>query len=253
MSSDLPYELFGTDAPTLGEVYVRERVRADRDADGRAGRRSSEVPAIVPAGELVLRRRHAVVLGAPGTGKTSMVQRLVHRWSQAWLKPDGESVPDQRLLRLVPVRVTAADLTGQGTFPELLAAALTRQLGARLDTMLDPAMFVDGPAPGVDWLVCVDGLDEILAPGRRKNVVRALRWRIVNGGSHRFLVTSRPLFLAELRPLYEAGAADGELLPFTNDQLNWRTGSPSPPETRSWTWPRAPMTTACTMRPFGCS
>lgn len=81
-------------------------------------------------------------------------------------------------------------------------------------------MFVDRPAPGVDWLVCVDGLDEILDPGRRRDAVQALRWRLVNHGPHRFLVTSRPLFLAELRPLYEAGAADCELLPFTDDQLS---------------------------------
>jgi hypothetical protein len=202
----------------LGEVYVRERVRAaDLDEDARPSRHSSEVP----ADELVLIRPHAVVVGAPGSGKTSMVQRLIHRSSQVWLKPTGgESALDRRLLRLVPVRIAASDLTVEGAFPDLLAKALTRQLGARLDTPLDPAMFIDGPAPGVDWLVCVDGLDEILDPARRRDVVQALRWRLVNRGPHRFLVTSRPLFLGELRPLHLAGAADCELLPFTDDQLS---------------------------------
>lgn len=220
-SSDLPYELFGTDAPALGEVYVRECVReASHDPDMRPGIGSSGAQAITSAHELVLKRPHAVVLGAPGSGKTSMVQRLVYRCSQAWLRPDGgKTVPDHRLLTLVPLWIKAADLTADGAFPDLLASALTRQLGARLDAAPDPAMFTRAPAPGADWLVCVDGLDEILDPGRRRSVVQALRWRLVNRGPYRFLITSRPLFLRELRPLYEAGAAY-EILSFTDNQLS---------------------------------
>lgn len=230
MNSNLPYELFGTDALALDDVYVRERIQAsDQGPDARPAHRS----AVIPASELVLRRRHSVILGAPGSGKTSMVQQLVHRWAKAWLTPDGESKSDHRLLTLVPLHITAADLIGEGTLPELLAKALTRQLGARLDTLLDPTMFIDGPAPGVEWLVCVDGLDEILDPSRRRNVVQALRWRLVNGTCHRFAVTSRPLFLSELRPLYDAGATDCELLPFTDDQLDvfaerWFAGRGTP-------------------------
>ncbi|MEV0495689.1 NACHT domain-containing protein [Streptomyces atratus] len=216
--SDLPYELFGADAPPLGDVYVRERVRAV-DPDARTGSSRPGPSVVVPASDLVMRRPVAVVLGAPGSGKTSMVQRLVQRWSGVWLSGDSHVPRHPGTPWLVPVRIAAADLTGDGTFPTLLTAALARQLGGRADFVLDPATFTERPAPGAEWLVCVDGLDEILDVGLRRKVVHALRWRLVNRGGHRFLITSRPLFLSDVRPLYESGAADCDLLPFDNDQL----------------------------------
>ncbi|MGW5062791.1 NACHT domain-containing protein [Streptomyces sp. NPDC004096] len=218
MCSDLPYELFGADAPPLGDVYVRERVRAV-DPDARTGSSSPGRSVVVPASDLVMRRPLAVVLGAPGSGKTSMVQRLVRHWSGVWLSGDNLVPRHPGTSWLVPVRIAAADLTGDGTFPTLLAEALARQLGGRADFVLDPATFTERPAPGAEWLVCVDGLDEILDVGLRRKVVHALRWRLVNRGVHRFLITSRPLFLSDVRPLYESGAADCDLLPFDNDQL----------------------------------
>ncbi|MGD3109367.1 NACHT domain-containing protein [Streptomyces sp. YGL11-2] len=148
-----------------------------------------------------------------------MVQRLVHQWSGAWLSPDSQFPRHPSAPWLVPLRITAADLTGEGTFPALLAAALARQLGGSVDFVLDPATFAERPAPGAEWLVCVDGLDEILDVGLRRRVVRTLRWRLVNRGAHRFLITSRPLFLSDVRPLYESGAADCDLLPFDSAQL----------------------------------
>ncbi|MFH9090839.1 hypothetical protein [Streptomyces sp. NPDC017673] len=36
--------------------------------------------------------------------------------------------------------------------------------------------------PGAEWLVCMDGLDEILGVGLRRKVVPALHWRLVNRG-----------------------------------------------------------------------
>ncbi|MGW5465254.1 NACHT domain-containing protein [Streptomyces sp. NPDC003996] len=215
---DLPYELFGADAPPLGDVYVRERVRAV-DPDARTGSGSPGPSVVVPASDLVMRRPLAVVLGAPGSGKTSMVQRLVQHWSGVWLSHDSHVPRHPDTPWLVPVRIAAADLTGEGTFPTLLATALARQLAGRADFVLDPATFTERPAPGAEWLVCVDGLDEILDVGLRRKVVHALRWRLVNRGVHRFLITSRPLFLSDVRPLYESGAADCDLLPFANDQL----------------------------------
>lgn len=217
LCSDLPYELFGADAPPLGDIYVRERVRAV-DSNLRTESRG-ETSVIVPAIDLVMRRSHMVVLGAPGSGKTSMVQRLVHQWSAAWLSPDGRFSWQPGTPWLIPLRIAATDLTGEGTFPALLTAALARQLGGRIGFVLDPTVLSDRPAPGAEWLVCVDGLDEILDVALRRKVVQTLRWRLASGGIHRFLITSRPLFLSEVRPLYEAGAADCDLLPFDNDQL----------------------------------
>ncbi|WP_194909590.1 NACHT domain-containing protein [Catenulispora rubra] len=148
-----------------------------------------------------------------------MVQRLVQQWSAAWLAPDGRLLRPTGTPWLVPLWIAAVDLTGEGTFPALLTAAVARQLGGRIGSVLDPTTFSDRPAPGAEWLVCVDGLDEILDVALRRRVVQALRWRLANGGIHRFLITSRPLFLSEVRPLYESGAADCDLLPFDNGQL----------------------------------
>jgi hypothetical protein len=218
MCSDLPYELFGADAPPLGDVYVRERVRAV-EPGSRTEPGKVDASVVLPASTLVTRRPHAVVLGAPGSGKTSMIQRLVQQWSAAWLAPDGRLSRPPGTPWLVPLRIAATDLTGEGAFPTLLTTAVTRQVGGRIGFVLDPTIFSDRPAPGAEWLVCVDGLDEILDVALRRRVVQALRWRLANGGAHRFLITSRPLFLSEVRPLYESGAADCDLLPFDDDQV----------------------------------
>nr|WSZ12987.1 trypsin-like peptidase domain-containing protein [Streptomyces canus] len=200
-----PYAALLTDAQEipLSTVYVRQEASAadeaedeaapsdlDRHHMGRDRRHSSRER---PAAESVLADdRHVLFTGGAGTGKSSLLRRLTCTAASAWLD-DPAQAPSY-----VPVRVGADQLLDL-PFPEALARAVGRDLPG-LRRSLPPALFEDGPLPSVDWLVCVDGLDEILDPDERGKVIRLVQsW--AREPYLRFVVASRSLVTAEMNRL----------------------------------------------------
>lgn len=180
----------------LSTVYVRQELSPMDEAvddtvfPGRGSRRPGRGR---PTAEDVLAdSRHVLFTGGAGTGKSSLLRRLTCAAASAWLA-DPARAPSY-----VPVRVAAEQLLGR-PFPEALARAVERDLPG-LRRSLPPAFFEAAPLPSVDWLVCVDGLDEILDPEERGKVIR-----LIQNWAHepylRFVVASRSLVTAEMNRL----------------------------------------------------
>ncbi|MFJ6386358.1 hypothetical protein ACIQJT_01980 [Streptomyces sp. NPDC091972] len=146
-----------------------------------------------PAAESVLADdRHVLFTGGAGTGKSSLLRRLTCTAASAWLD-DPARAPSY-----IPVRVGADQLLDL-PFPEALARAVGRDLPS-LRRSLPADFFETGPLPSVDWLVCVDGLDEILDPEERGKVIRLVQsW--AREPYLRFVVASRSLVTAEMNRL----------------------------------------------------
>ncbi|MGW0772008.1 trypsin-like peptidase domain-containing protein [Streptomyces sp. NPDC002676] len=134
---------------------------------------------------------HALVLGGPGAGKSSLLRHMTTRLAASWL--------DHRTGAAVPVRVPAEALSKSTSLSEALRAAASADLGTRLRAPLPTDLFQLPPVPGVPWLVLVDGLDEVLNRGDRRRVVQAVM--AADPQRYRFVLTSRPLDEVETLPL----------------------------------------------------
>lgn len=182
------------DPPPLSSVYVEQRARAT------SGRASDEKPLVLTPPEMLHRHRNALIIGGPGGGKSTLVQQLVAASADWWLRDhavgngDEPNATEPPLGRVVAVRAAAQDLLGDGAWYESLARAVNNDLGWRLDVNLTAEHFERPPAPGADWLILVDGLDEVLDRAVRRDLVDMLGFRVGRYGStSRFVVASRPL------------------------------------------------------------
>ena len=199
-SQMLPYKLLDGPTPPLGQIYVRQQV-ADSET--------------VDVQEAINSRLHAVFIGPPGAGKSSLVQHICGEAARWWLRPVGD--PPYGLV--VPVPLSAAALTSGGPLADVLATKTTAELGAYLDVQLQPSVFTRPPAPGVRWLVLVDGLDEILDSEKRKLLIQMLEKRIQSqDNTWRFIITTRPLNSVDLDNLVATVNGSFRLLPFTKSE-----------------------------------
>ncbi|WP_329232887.1 trypsin-like peptidase domain-containing protein [Streptomyces canus] len=192
-----PYAAVLTDAQEipLSTVYVRQEAApadettldtAPPDRDRRRGRTRPSAESVLPD------HRHVLFTGGAGTGKSSLLRRLAYTGASAWLD-DPARAPSY-----IPVRVEASELLDR-PFPEALARAVGRDLQGLRRSLL-PESFEAAPLPSVDWLVCVDGLDEILDPDGRGKVIRLVQnW--AREPYVRFVVASRSLVTAEMNRL----------------------------------------------------
>lgn len=199
----------------LSSVFVRRQASAlARDADPAQGSTPSDtsVPdqVRVPAEELFGLDEDVVLVGAPGSGKSSLLRAAVRELAGGWEQQDRPA--------LVPVRVHALDLDreSENGLPVALASGLRVELAGEWHPA-EPwpvSWFARPPAPGARWLIMVDGLDEINDPTRRQEVLRRIRKMRADDPQHRVsvcLVATRPLPDGELPP--EQGRRF-ELMPF---------------------------------------
>ena len=200
-SQTLPYRLLDGPAPPLGQIYVQQQV---------AGSQPVDVKQAISSG------RHTVFVGPPGAGKSSLVQHICGEAARWWLSPAG----DPPYGAAVPVRLSASALVGGVPLADVLATKTTAELGAYLDVSLPTSAFMRPPAPGVSWLVLVDGLDEVLDVTQRIELIKMLEHRIRSKDEiWRFVITTRPLSSNELTELIEAAGGSYRLLPFDDERV----------------------------------
>ena len=202
-----PYEIARPsrrDLPSPISVYV-ERHTQQRRPRSRLRNRPTSLrpvkPVVMTPEEMVRRHRNALVVGEPGSGKSTLLGHLVYQCADWWLHHAG----DERQPWLGPVlavRCAATDLVGARPWLELVAAAVTASLGAEQNVTLPPAVFGEPPMPGVDWLLLVDGLDEVHNPRQREVLIATLSNRMtMYGSSMRIVVATRELPDRELKLL----------------------------------------------------
>ncbi|MEH1129849.1 trypsin-like peptidase domain-containing protein [Micromonospora sp. CPCC 206061] len=189
----LPYRLVDGPAPPLSTVYVRQRAAPRYAAPGR------DAP-VRSVADVLRRHRHTLVVGGPGAGKSALVQHIVAETAAWWL--DAASDAPAPYGPALALRVPAAAMLGRQPWLELLAGAVERDLSDYLDRGVDPDTLDPAAMPGVEWLLLVDGLDEVYDRDQRQRLIDVLGNRVAEyGSSWRFLVTTRPLFGQELAGL----------------------------------------------------
>ncbi|MEU3252443.1 trypsin-like peptidase domain-containing protein [Streptomyces sp. NPDC006997] len=202
-----PYASLLTDVGDvpLSRVYVRQEASKP---GGEAAARSAEREET--AAESVLESdRHVLYTGGAGSGKSSLLRHVTLTAATAWLEDPGQAPP------YLPVRVTADQLLDL-PFPEAVAAAVARDLPG-LRRSLPADVFTGAPLPSVDWLVCVDGLDEVLDPEARREVIKRLqRW--AREPYLRFVVASRSLLHADMDRL--SALRRYALLPLGDEEIS---------------------------------
>ncbi|GAA4699190.1 hypothetical protein Prum_089080 [Phytohabitans rumicis] len=217
------YQFFDGHAPALPKIYVEQRV--ERSARGLVTGQAG-VPGLLTVREVFGQHADAfpnvLVVSGPGMGKSTLAAQLVYEQCAWWLAARRNSRPDDAPFgAAVPIALPARYLVGR-SLPDALLDA-TRRLAAGADGV----RFDDHPLPGVPWLVLVDGLDEVLRPHERSQVLGSLTaWLSDDGAPFRFFVTTRPLPYGELADVRSRRVGEFVLRPFSETDIrtfatNW--------------------------------
>ncbi|MFC5945608.1 trypsin-like peptidase domain-containing protein, partial [Micromonospora harpali] len=193
-----PYRIATTQMPPLSAVYVRQTTRL-HDVPTAAW----SVPAPIRPAEVVFDGdRDAFLVGGAGAGKSSLFQVVTRDLVR---RQQSTDVTD------VPVRVQATDLLEAHSLGEAVARSVRADFGLAGNGGSWPSAFFDAPPmPDGNWLVLVDGLDEIMDSGRRQDVLAFLAaHRATAQSAHRFVIATRPA-----ADLHASSGADWEPLRF---------------------------------------
>jgi transcriptional regulator with XRE-family HTH domain len=226
--NSLPYQQLGVKAPPLSEVYVRQTLRqrtpAARDEPPRAGadpsRKDGPPPAEqpdrpIPVSDAFAQHQHLLITGPPGAGKSTLASMFVYQLSQCWLH-GGEAPIAEPVL---PIRIPARALAGEGSWTELVAAGVSQALRNGLPTVPPRPEWFAGRMCGARWMIFIDGIDEIIDSSTRQRVLQAIARQPRRGGAARLVITSRELPRAQLELLESAELGTFTIRPFGVDDL----------------------------------
>ncbi|MEV4708363.1 hypothetical protein [Actinoplanes sp. NPDC049316] len=190
------YRFFGH-VPALTDVYVRQQVADSATAELAVG-----IDAMLTG------RRHAVLLGGAGAGKSALVAATVAEGAKTALTGRRRGV--------VTVAVAAADLVGH-SLPNALAQACLHDL--KVD--IGPSVFEQPPVRGGRWRIMIDGVDEIIDSEARSRLLWSIhRWLDESPVARQIVVVSRPLPEEEMAELRGPAVDVFELQPFGQDDLD---------------------------------
>ncbi|MCP4657758.1 MAG: NACHT domain-containing protein, partial [bacterium] len=161
-----------------------EQRLSELDVAKLGGKREGEAQ---PVDRVLARSRGVVLLGAPGSGKTTLVKRLARSFAL------GADIAKERYPELpwsfpvvVPVAFFDEQRDGRGVVGHV-RERLRLTGGAALVEVFEHRWSAG------DCLVLLDGLDEVADAGRRIGCARAVGELLTHAGKNRMLVTSRPV------------------------------------------------------------
>lgn len=188
-ATDHPYPGIRAAQPPLATVYVRQQARPVSDASPAASpaHGTADLLTWVPSDAVFSRSESCFVVGGPGGGKSSLLRTALIQAAAACTQ-GKEDAP-------VPVRVLAADLATRVELADAIAAGVRADLGSTGWDASRPGVFAAEPLRGRQWLVLVDGLDEVAAPSARQEIINKLTEAVRNRDQcpYRFVVTTREI------------------------------------------------------------
>ena len=220
----LPYQLLGLDSPPLPLIYVRQQLlrkgvlaQPHGEAEARESADEAAPQDAIPAVEALAGHDHVLLMGEPGSGKTALVQEITRRLARIWVREDAAIDPPTET-PVVPLLLPARAFTDAGSFTAAMAEAVRRVYGISMLTEIRAQHFAQ-PMRGARWLLVIDGLDEVVDQALRVKMVRAIAGHARADIPYQFIVTSRPLPEAELRPVLQEPFTVYSVEPFGRAEL----------------------------------
>jgi len=184
---NLPYVSLRRDV-MLETVYVRQQMRpkpapAPGTAEPETQRTSEQYSPPTAIAQAVEEHARIVVMGGAGAGKSTLLRHLVQQ----------SATGDQPASVYLPILVSLRGLAERrGDLTTCLREQVAAELGKRLRTPL-PERFLDewGRQTGQVWLIVLDGLDEVVDTGRRRECLHELA-QTAWPSQTRLLITTRP-------------------------------------------------------------
>ncbi|MER5863068.1 hypothetical protein [Kitasatospora sp. NPDC002040] len=192
-AAEHPYPaVLPTVVPSLAQIHLRRMVRLLSPDIHPAESSHPPVPTDEVLGGIA---GVTVVVAEPGGGKSSLLRLHLAGVCERWLRGETHEA--------LPVLVHASALVA-GPLADCVARAVNLDLGGLAEAM--PAeLFRQPPAAGAQWMVLVDGLDELPEPRDQERVLRKIiAWQQSHTDRYRFVLASRPLPDSVLHQLGES-------------------------------------------------
>lgn len=143
---------------------------------------------VLSLSESLVNHRHISILGPPGSGKSTLIKRLAVAYGDASRRGGvADELPDMEIL---PIVLRCRDVVGPGTTIQGAISDLPRI--AEMTELSEPfARFVSRSLDHGDVMLLVDGLDEIVDAGDRKQFAAQLRTFLTRYPLVRAVITSR--------------------------------------------------------------